>query len=179
MCYWPSMRSNIEYWPSSIFVLLWTKMKSRSITLQKKEANIKPFWGYNRVQRKSLLQLAIWSFQLAPKTFWLAELISQFFCYSNSSKNITCPSGKLKTEFTSPIAKSTSPGLSTLLSLHAGTSLVNKGFIIWLQKKTFPYRTDVGNPERARWAHLARLHSQSELRIHYFHLAHLRIQPLW
>ena len=173
MCYWPSMRSNIEYWPSSIFVLLWTKMKSRSITLQKKkEASIKPFWGYNRVQRKSLLQLAIWSFQLAPKTFWLAELISQFFCYSNSSKNITCPSGKLKTEFTSPIAKSTSPGLSTLISLHAGTSLVNKGFIIWLQKKTFPYRSDVGNPERARWAHLARLRSQSELRIHF-------ILPTW
>ena len=52
------------------------------------------------------------SFQLAPKTFWLAELISQFFCYSNSSKDLTCPSGKLKTEFTGPIAKSTSPGLS-------------------------------------------------------------------
>ena len=35
-----------------------------------------------------------------------------FFCYSNSSENITCPSGKLNTEFTSPIAKSTSPRLS-------------------------------------------------------------------
>ena len=35
-----------------------------------------------------------------------------FFCYSNSSENITCPSGKLSTEFTSPIAKSTSPALS-------------------------------------------------------------------
>ena len=34
------------------------------------------------------------------------------WCYSNSSKDITCPSGMLKTEFTSPIAKSTSPGLS-------------------------------------------------------------------
>ena len=44
----------------------------------------------------------------------IAELISQFFCYSNSSKNITCPSGKLKTEFTSPIAKSTSPRLSDI-----------------------------------------------------------------
>ena len=43
--------------------------------------------------------------QLAPKTFWLAELISQFFCYSNSSKNITCTLGKLKTEFTCPIAR--------------------------------------------------------------------------
>ena len=49
------------------------------------------------------------SFQLAPKAFWREELISPFFCYSNSSKNITFRSGKLKTEFTSPIAKSTSP----------------------------------------------------------------------
>ena len=75
------------------------------------------------MQRKSFLQLAIrasWSqhllaqtsFQLAPEAFWREELTSQFFCYSNSSKNITCPLGKLKTEFTSPIAKSTSPGLS-------------------------------------------------------------------
>ena len=50
----------------------------------------------------------------SPKTFWLAELISQFFCYLNYSKNITCLSGKLKTELTSLIAKSTflSPGLS-------------------------------------------------------------------
>ena len=56
--------------------------------------------------------LAQLSFQLAPKAFWRAKLISQFFCYSNSSKNITCLSGKLKTEFTSPKAKSTSPGLS-------------------------------------------------------------------
>ena len=75
------------------------------------------------MQRKSFLQLAIWaswsqhllaqtSFQLALKAFWLAELISQLFLYSNCSKNITCLSGKLKTKFTSPIAKSTSPGLS-------------------------------------------------------------------
>ena len=56
--------------------------------------------------------LAQTSFSNSPKPFWWAELISQFFCYSNSSKNITCPSGKLKTEFTCPIAKSTSPGLS-------------------------------------------------------------------
>jgi len=68
------------------------------------------FW----VQRKSSLQLARSPdvISTSPKSFWWAELISQFFCYSNSSKNITCPSGKLKTEFTSPIAESTSPGLS-------------------------------------------------------------------
>ena len=87
-----------------------------------------------RVQRKSFLQLAIrasWSwhllaqtsFQLAPKTFWLAELISQFFGYLNSSKNITCPSHKLKTECTRPIAKSTSPGYRTLLSLQTEYTL--------------------------------------------------------
>ena len=48
----------------------------------------------------------------SPNAFWWAELISQFFCYSNTSTNISCPSGKLKTEFTYPIAKSTSPELS-------------------------------------------------------------------
>ena len=54
----------------------------------------------------------------------IAELISQFFCYSNSSKNITCLSGKLKTEFTSPIAKSTSPWLSdTTFFAHCSMGL--------------------------------------------------------
>ena len=42
----------------------------------------------------------------------MSRLISQFFCNLNSSKKSTCPSGKLIIEFTSPIAKSTSPGLS-------------------------------------------------------------------
>ena len=52
------------------------------------------------------------SFQLVPKIFGRAEMIQQFFCKLNSSNYFTCPSGKLRTEFTSPIAKSTSPGLS-------------------------------------------------------------------
>ena len=38
-------------------------------------------------------------------------MISQFFLDLNCSKNITYPSGKLKVEFASPIAKSTSPRL--------------------------------------------------------------------
>ena len=78
-----------------------------------------------RVQRKSVLQPAIrasWSyhvlahksFQLAPKPF----LISRFDYNSSviwiSSKNSTCPSGKLLTKITSPIAKSTSHGLSDM-----------------------------------------------------------------
>ena len=44
--------------------------------------------------------------------FWWAELISQFFFNLNLSKNFTCPSFKLSSKFTSPIAKSTSPRLS-------------------------------------------------------------------
>ena len=42
----------------------------------------------------------------------MSRWISQFFWNLNSSKNFTYPSGKLITEFTNPIAKSTSPGLS-------------------------------------------------------------------
>ena len=49
----------------------------------------------------------------SPKNFLISwGLMAQFFCSLNSSKNFTCPADKLRTEFTSPIAKSTSPGLS-------------------------------------------------------------------
>ena len=41
---------------------------------------------------------------LAQKSFHLARIL-------NSPQKVTCPSGKLRTEFTSSIAKSTSPGL--------------------------------------------------------------------
>ena len=61
------------------------------------------------------LKLAITSpniISTSPQIFCWAELISQFFCKLNSSKYFTCSSGKLTTEFTSLIAKSTSPGLS-------------------------------------------------------------------
>ena len=44
------------------------------------------------------------------------------------------------------------------------TSLVNKGFIIWLLGKFF-LRDKAGSPERARWLHLARSGSQSQRRI--------------
>ena len=47
----------------------------------------------------------------SPKNVLMSRWISQFFCNLNSSKNFTCPSGSLITEFTSSIAKSTSPGL--------------------------------------------------------------------
>ena len=35
----------------------------------------------------------------SPKAFWWAELILKFFCYLNSSKNFTCLSGKLRTNY--------------------------------------------------------------------------------
>ena len=54
----------------------------------------------------------------SPKNVLISRLISQFFCNLNSSKNFTCLSGKLRTEFTSPIANPLTPGYRTLLSLH-------------------------------------------------------------
>ena len=48
----------------------------------------------------------------SPKNALMRTLISQFFCNLKSPKTFICPSGKLITEFTSPIAKFTSPGLS-------------------------------------------------------------------
>ena len=48
----------------------------------------------------------------SPKNVLMSRWFLQFFCNLISSKNFTCPWAKLITEFTSPIAKSTSPGLS-------------------------------------------------------------------
>ena len=45
----------------------------------------------------------------SPKNVLMSRLISQFLCNLDSSKNFTCLSGKLIREFTSPIAKPTSP----------------------------------------------------------------------
>ena len=51
---------------------------------------------------------------LKPIYVLMSRWISRFFCNLNSSKNFTCLSGKLITEFASPIAKFTSPGLSDI-----------------------------------------------------------------
>ena len=48
----------------------------------------------------------------SPKNVLMSRLISKFFSNLNSSKNFTCPFAELITEFTTPIAKSTGPGLS-------------------------------------------------------------------
>ena len=48
----------------------------------------------------------------SPKNVLMSRLISKFFSNLNSSKNFTCPSAESITEFTTPIAKSTGPGLS-------------------------------------------------------------------
>ena len=76
-----------------------------------------------RVQRKSVLQLTVQAIKRQP-TFTSPGVILisqeksfeeqgefQFFCNVNFLKKIVCPSGKLRTKFTSPIAKSTSPRL--------------------------------------------------------------------
>ena len=66
----------------------------------------------------------------SPKSFLTSRIISLFFCYSNSSKDI-----KLKTEFNSPIAKSTSPGLSpTTFFVHCSYKFSLLLFwLSWLQ----------------------------------------------
>ena len=67
-----------------------------------------------------------------PKNVLMSILISKFFCNLNSSKKFNCLSGKLITEFTSPIAKSTSPGLSDTTFFAHWVILLEmfKGFIL-------------------------------------------------
>ena len=80
-------------------------------------------FGLGRVQRKSVLQPAIrascsWhvlahkSFQLVPKPFLISRIDHNPSVIWISPRNSTCLSGKLRTKITSPIAKSTCPGLS-------------------------------------------------------------------
>ena len=69
--------------------------------------------GLNRVQRScSQHVLAHKSFQLAPKLFLISRIDYNSSVIGICSKNSTCLSNKLRTKITSPIAKSTSPGLS-------------------------------------------------------------------
>ena len=60
----------------------------------------------------------------SPKNVVTSRLISRFFCNLNSLKTFTCPLGKFITEFTSPIAKSTSPGLSDTTFFACWLSLI-------------------------------------------------------
>ena len=97
---------------------------SRDCTAARGLTCIRCGWGSSliKVQRKSVLQPAIRAsctlHVLTHKSFQLAQnpLISKID-YNPSviwifPKNSTCPSGKLRTKITGPIAKSTSPGLS-------------------------------------------------------------------
>ena len=97
-------------------------------------------YGTKKSKERREEPLGTMSYQTSSKrspSFWLligarkllcfsAELTPQFFCYSNSLKNITCPLDKLKAEFTSPIAKSTSPWLSdtTFFARWASFSII-------------------------------------------------------
>ena len=58
-------------------------------------------------------------FLTSPKNVFHRQHWLQSFCNLNFPKNFTRPSGKLRTEFTSTIAISTSPGYRTQLSFHA------------------------------------------------------------
>ena len=88
-------KHDVEYWILAKF-LFCAFMDQDEIevnnTAKKEGGQYQAILRVYRVQRKSFLQLDIWvswsqhlltqkSFQLAPKTFWLAELILQFFCY--------------------------------------------------------------------------------------------------
>ena len=64
----------------------------------------------------------------------MSRLISQFFGNLNSSKNFTCPSGKLRTEFSSPTAKSTSPGLSDSTFFAHWSETVNPSLNLYLDR---------------------------------------------
>ena len=71
-----------------------------------------------RVQRKSVLQLAIRAScspnitLTSPKGFLISRFDYTVLPQFEFSKKFSCPLGKLRTKFASPIAKSTSPGLS-------------------------------------------------------------------
>ena len=76
---------------------------------------------------KKIIFTACHSVRLKP-AFTSPDVIStssKNFLYSNSSKNITRPSGKLKTEFTSPIENPLAPGYRTVLSLQADMTIIN------------------------------------------------------
>ena len=65
--------------------------------------------------RSGKLELACTSPQVisaSPKTLFDLKDWLPSFCNLNFPKKFTCPSGKLRTEFPWPKAKSTSPGLS-------------------------------------------------------------------
>ena len=55
----------------------------------------------------------------SPKSFLTSRIDFTVLLLFEFLKKITCALGKLKTEFTSLIAKSTNPGLSDTTSLHA------------------------------------------------------------
>ena len=61
----------------------------------------------------------------------MSRWISQFVCNLNSPKNFTCPCGKLRTEFTSLIAKSTRPRLSDTTFFASSRSSFLKLDIKW------------------------------------------------
>ena len=88
------------------------------------------------------------SFQLAPNTFWPTELISQFFCYLNSLKNITCPSGKPLAQQQNPLA----PGLSnTTFFARCELSVFPSFLVSEVKNESFSCTHNLGEQTRQVW----------------------------
>ena len=108
----PCVTCNHFIWLMSLFTLLTSHKMNLQVTY--------------RVQRKSVLQPAIWascSYQIVPahesfnqlqNPFWLAGVGYNPSVIWISPKNSTYPSDKLRAKITSPIAKSNCPGLSDM-----------------------------------------------------------------
>ena len=80
-----------EFVPAFLYSLYFTLYKMDISLRQTPRCKENHFYSLPFGQAEASILLVHVSFQLAPKTFWLAELISQFFCYSNSSKKHHLP----------------------------------------------------------------------------------------
>ena len=84
--------------------------------------------------------------------------------YSSSAiwiplKNFTCPSGKLRTGFTNPVVKSTSPGLSdttffALRSANRALLIIIFSLLCWMERR---YQTQPDSECRAEACNLGQL----------------------
>ena len=112
---WKSQRISL-YIPHSIrspLLYRYTKLKFWACSFPKSECKESQFYSLPFGQLSgSQHVLAHKSFQLAPKPFLISRTDYNPPVIWISPKNSTCPLGKLRTKITSPMAKSTSPGLS-------------------------------------------------------------------
>ena len=112
---WKSQRISlyISHSIRSPLLYRYTKLKFWACSFPKSECKESQFYSLPFGQLSgSQHVLAHKSFQLAPKPFLISRTDYNPPVIWISPKNSTCPLGKLRTKITSPMAKSTSPGLS-------------------------------------------------------------------